>query len=118
MGTLTSSLGGISGLLVGTAIWAVLFVAILEVLRKASPFEGWTTYVLAVCVSLLSVIGMFRILTGTSDEPNEPHQKRPVRISPSTIRCYGNSDPGGSSSAVPAPAATRQALHAVSIRAT
>ena len=46
------------GLLIGVAIWAILFVVILEVLKKSSPFSGWSTYVIAVCVSLLSVIGM------------------------------------------------------------
>jgi len=55
---------GVLGLLIGVAIWAILFVVILEVLKKASPFSGWTCYVLAACVSLLSVTGMHRMLAG------------------------------------------------------
>jgi len=43
---------------------------IREALKWASPFSGWTAPVLAVCVSLLCVIGMFRIFVG-SDNPAE-----------------------------------------------
>ena len=68
MDAVTSSLGEILGLMVGVAIWAILFAVILEVLKKASPFEGWTSYVLAVCVSLLSVVGMHRMLPGRPAE--------------------------------------------------
>ena len=57
------SLTGI-GLLIGAGIWLILFVVTLEVLKKHSLFSGWTLYVLAVCVSLLSVIGIFRIFVG------------------------------------------------------
>ena len=77
MNTLMSSLGGMLSLLVGAVIWAILFVVILEVLKKASPFSGWTTYVIAVCVSLLSVIGMFRFLTGGTGHSGDPDKKDP-----------------------------------------
>lgn len=62
MDSLIKSLSSGIELLIGIAIWAILFAVILEVLKKASPFEGWTRYVLAACVSLLSVIGMHRML--------------------------------------------------------
>ena len=64
MDSLMKSLSTGIGLLIGIAIWAILFAVILEVLKKASPFESWTCYVLAACVSLLSVIGMHRMLAG------------------------------------------------------
>ena len=65
------------GLLVGVAIWAILFVVILEVLKKASPFSDWATYVIAVCVSLLSVIGMHRMLSGASSHSAGTDEKDP-----------------------------------------
>ena len=60
---------GIS-LLIGAVIFLILFLAILEVLKKHSLFSGATLHILAVCVSLLSVIGIFRIFVeaeGPSD---------------------------------------------------
>ena len=62
----TSVLPSALVLLIGGALWVVLFTVILETLKKASPFTGWTCYVLAASVSLLSVISMFRFL-GSSD---------------------------------------------------
>ena len=64
MDSLSNVLSTGIGLVIGIAIWAILFVVILEVLKKASPFSDWATYVIAVCVSLLSVIGMHRMLAG------------------------------------------------------
>lgn len=58
------SLTGAVGLLIAAAIWATLFVVILGVLKKACLFPRWVRYVLAVCASLLSVIGMSRIFVG------------------------------------------------------
>lgn len=61
-----SSLTGAAGLLVGAAIWSIPFVVILGVLKKACLFPRWVRYVLAVCTSLLSVIGMSRIFVGAT----------------------------------------------------
>ena len=68
MHSLANVLSPVIGLMVGAAIWVILFTVILEALKKASPFTGWTCYVLAASVSLLSVISMFRFLGG-SDVP-------------------------------------------------
>lgn len=59
-----SGLTGAVALLVAAAIWAILFVVILEVLKRACLFQRCARYVLAVCASLLSVIGMSRIFVG------------------------------------------------------
>ena len=77
MDTLMSSLGGMLSLLVGAVIWAILFVVILEVLKKASPFSDWATYVIAVCASLLSVIGMHRMLAGAPSHSAGSDEKDP-----------------------------------------
>ena len=37
------SLTGVVGLLVGAAIWAILFVVILEVLKKACLLPRWAS---------------------------------------------------------------------------
>jgi tellurite resistance protein TehA-like permease len=61
------SLGSLSSavaLLAGAAIWTILFVVILGVLKRACLFPRWARNVLAVCASLLSVIGMSRIFSG------------------------------------------------------
>ena len=77
MNDLISLLSSGIGLLIGVAIWAILFVVILEVLKKASPFSGWATYVIAVCVSLLSVIGMHRMLAGAPSHSPDTDEKDP-----------------------------------------
>ena len=59
-----SSFTGTVALLVAGAIWAILFVAVLGALKKASLLPGWARYVLVTCASLLSVIGMSRIFSG------------------------------------------------------
>ena len=61
-----SGLTGAVGLLVAAVISVILFVAILGVLKKAPLFSCWARYVLAVCASLLSVIGMSRIFVGAT----------------------------------------------------
>ena len=78
MEPLIDALAGIVGLIVGAAIWAVLFVVILHVLKEASPFTGWTCYVLAACVSLLSVIGMFRMLRGPGSPEQSARDRAPI----------------------------------------
>ena len=50
------------GLFVGLAVWIILFAVVLDVLKKHSPFDGWAVYVIAVCVALLSVVGIFQFL--------------------------------------------------------
>lgn len=66
MSDLIGSVSSIIALLVGVAVWAILFVVILEALKKSSPFASWTCYVMAGCVSLLSVIAMSRMLGGSA----------------------------------------------------
>jgi tetrahydromethanopterin S-methyltransferase subunit C len=78
MEPLIDALAGIVGLIVGAAIWAVLFVVILHVLKEASPFTGWTRYVIAACVSLLSVIGMFRMLRGSVSPEQSARDRNPM----------------------------------------
>jgi hypothetical protein len=51
---------GFISLLVGAAIFALLFVIILKALREVSFFKGQTAVIVAMCASLLSVIGLFR----------------------------------------------------------
>ena len=51
---------GFIPLLVGAAIFALLFVIILNALREVSFFKGQTVIIVAICASLLSVIGLFR----------------------------------------------------------
>ena len=65
------------GLLIAIAMWAILFVVIREALKRGSPFSGWTTPVLAVCVSLLCVIGMFRLFVGTRGSADSPETEDP-----------------------------------------
>ena len=77
MDSLSNVLSTGMGLLIGIAIWAILFVVILEVLKKASPFSDWATYVIAVCVSLLSVIGMHRMLVGVPSHSPDTDEKDP-----------------------------------------
>ena len=78
MEPLIDAFAGIVGLIVGAAIWAVLFVVILHVLKEASPFTGWTRYVIAACVSLLSVIAMFRMFGGAAPRPEVARNRDPV----------------------------------------
>lgn len=67
MSDLIGTISSIIALLVGVAVWTILFVVILEVLKKASPFAGWTCHVImAASICLLSVIGMFRMLGGAA----------------------------------------------------
>lgn len=57
------ALNGLVPLAVGIAIFILLWVVIFESLKKAGFFTGWAAVALvAMCVSLLSVIGMFRFL--------------------------------------------------------
>jgi len=53
---------GFTSLLTGIVILVLLFVTILEVLRQVSFFKGPTSVVVALCVSLLSVISLCRFL--------------------------------------------------------
>lgn len=47
-------------LLSGTIIFVVLFVMIRKVLKQMSIFQGPTAVIVAICASLLSVIGLSR----------------------------------------------------------
>ncbi len=47
-------------LLSGVAIFTILFVIIHKTLKQMSIFQGPTTVLVAICVSLLSVIGLSR----------------------------------------------------------
>ncbi len=47
-------------LLSGIVIFLILFVMIRKILKQMSIFQGPTSLVMAVCVSLLSVIGLSR----------------------------------------------------------
>jgi len=78
MSNLVGSVSSIIALLVGVAVWAVLFVVILAVLKKASPFTGWTCYVIAACVSLLSVVAMFRMLGGPASPDQSVRNRDPL----------------------------------------
>jgi magnesium-transporting ATPase (P-type) len=78
MSNLIGSISSIIALLVGVAVWAVLFVVILAVLKKASPFTGWTCYVIAACVSLLSVVAMFRTLGGPASPEQTSRNRDPM----------------------------------------
>ncbi len=44
----------------GVAIFTILFVIIHKTLKQMSIFQGPTTVLVAICVSLLSVIGLSR----------------------------------------------------------
>ena len=78
MQSLASVVSPVIGLMVGAAIWVVLFTVILEVLKKASPFAGWTCYVMAACISLLSVIAMFRMLGGAAPRSEPARDRDPL----------------------------------------
>ena len=60
-------------LISGTIIFVLLFVIILNVLKQISIFRGTTAVVVAICVSLLSVIGLsqFFLITEVSCETEE-----------------------------------------------
>ena len=58
----TVSLGGFLLVLAAGAIFVLLFATTLEVLRKMSFFNRASVVVVALCVSLLSVIGLWRFL--------------------------------------------------------
>jgi len=47
-------------LLSGVAIFTILFVIIHRILKQMSIFQGPTAVIVAICVSLLSVIGLSR----------------------------------------------------------
>ncbi len=47
-------------LLSATVIFTIIFVIIHKTLKQMSIFQGSTTVVVAICVSLLSVIGLSR----------------------------------------------------------
>ena len=66
-----------TGLAIGAAVWLILFVVIREALKRALPFSGWTTDVIAVCASLLSVIGMHRMLAGAPSHSPDTDEKDP-----------------------------------------
>ena len=65
-----STLQEITLLMCGTIIFVLLFVTILNVLKQTSIFRGATAVVIAICVSLLSVIGLsqFFVITEVSCE--------------------------------------------------
>ena len=65
------------GIVISTVAWAILFAVILDVLKRRSPFEGWTVYVIALCVSLLSVIGIFRFPGPLPNEGAPRNQDEP-----------------------------------------
>ena len=66
------------GLLIGAAIWIILFTMILEVLKKASLFSGWPRHAIAVCTSLHSVIGIHRLLAPQGClTPPSTHEENP-----------------------------------------
>jgi len=46
------------------AIFVILFVTILKVLKEMSFFQGNTAVIVALCVSLLSIIGLAQIEAG------------------------------------------------------
>ena len=47
-------------LLSGVVIFTILFVVIHKILKQMSIFQGPATVIVAICVSLLSVIGLSR----------------------------------------------------------
>jgi len=49
----------------GTIIFVVLFVTTLKVLKQMSIFQGTTAVIVAICVSLLSAIGLSRFFVIT-----------------------------------------------------
>ena len=54
-------------LLVGATVFAILFAVILTVLRRAKVFPPRASFTLAICASLLAVIGILRALAGTEN---------------------------------------------------
>jgi hypothetical protein len=63
MNAITSTTGiPMSVVCVAVPIFVVLFVAILMVLRQSSMFDKPTAVVLAFCVAVLCLIGMFRVV--------------------------------------------------------
>jgi len=74
------SFTGVVGLLAGAAIWAILFVVILGVLKRACLFPRWARYVLAVSASLLSMLGMSRILVETQGASERASRGNPFEF--------------------------------------
>lgn len=54
------AIDGFMPLLAGVAIFVLLFVTILNTLKEVSFFKGATVWVIASCVSLLSVVALCR----------------------------------------------------------
>ena len=50
--------------LVLASIFVILFVTILKVLKEVSFFKGNTAVIVALCVSLLSIIGLSQLVAG------------------------------------------------------
>ena len=50
--------------LVLASIFVILFVTILKVLKEVSFFKGSTAVIVAVCVSLLAIIGLSQLSAG------------------------------------------------------
>lgn len=67
MVNLAASLGDSILVLVAGAIFLLVFAIILEVLRKVSLFNKTNTTLVALCVSLLCIIGLQRFLLPGSD---------------------------------------------------
>lgn len=62
MVNLLASLGGSILVLVAGAIFLLMFAIILEVLRETSFFKGGISFAVALCVSVLSLAGLWRFL--------------------------------------------------------
>ena len=57
------------GLLAGAVIFVILFTVILATLRRAGVFSGAANFTLAICVSVLAMIGMMRTFSRSTSDP-------------------------------------------------
>jgi nitrate reductase gamma subunit len=49
------------------AIWGIIFISVWKALMQMSLFNGITAVIVALCVSLLSIIGMFTFVAGRNE---------------------------------------------------
>jgi hypothetical protein len=62
MNGLISFLPTVALLVTLAAIFTVLFLAVLKILKSVSLFQGRTAVIMAVCVAVLSIVGLAQLL--------------------------------------------------------
>ncbi len=83
MSNYSSILPEVMLLLTLTAIFVILFVTVLKIVRGVSFFQGKTAVIMALCVSVLCVVGLlqFLVVPGGTYNATEANMKITVTVS-------------------------------------